>query len=102
MELTEFDKELAAGQHGRAAAFAMDILIRFGEALGAASFLDITQAHIDGCLYHGQVSLDFIDRLIQDGGQVRVPTTLNVGSMDLLHPELIRADTAQKTAGRRL
>ena len=102
VELSEFDRELASGEGGPAAAFAMDILIQFAESLGAPRFLDITQAHIDGCLYHGQVSLDFIDRLVRDGGRVRVPTTLNVGSMDLMHPDLIHAQPMQKTAGRRL
>jgi predicted aconitase len=102
LELTELDKELAAGQHGPAAAFAMDVLVRFAEAVGAKQLLGITQAHIDGCLYHGRVSLDFIDRLVQDGGCVRVPSTLNVGSMDLLHPELIRSDPEQQSSGKRL
>src|SRR5438105_1135149 len=96
MQLTEFDKELAAGEHGPAAAFAMGVLVRFGEAVGAARLLDITQAHVDGCLYHGQVSLDFVDRLVRDDGRVRVPTTLNVGSMDLIHPELIHGELDQR------
>ena len=102
MKLTEFDQELLDGQHGPAAAFAIDILVRFANAVGAARFLDITRSHIDGCLYHGQVSLDFVDRMVQHGGQVRVPTTLNVGAMDLLHPELIGGDAALKSAGKRL
>src|SRR5215471_8093818 len=102
MELTELDRELLSGQHGQAAAFAMDILVRFAEAVGAPRLLDIKQAHIDGCLYHGQVSLDFVDRLVGDGGRVRVPSTLNVGSMDLLHPNLIQSDQKDRSAGTRL
>src|SRR5438132_11765875 len=102
MELSEFDRESASGQHGPAAAFAMDILVRFAAAVGALRLLDITQAHIDGCLYHGQVSLDFVDRLVRDGGKVRVPSTLNVGSMDLLHPHLMHGGSIQRHAGKRL
>ena len=102
MQLTEFDQELLGGCQGPAAAFAMDVLVRFANAVGAASFLDIARAHIDGCLYHGQVSLDFVDRLVQYGGRVRVPTTLNVGAMDLLHPELVHSDVQLKKAGKRL
>ena len=93
---------MAAGGQGAAAAFAMDILLRFGEAIGAPSFLEIAQAHVDGCLYHGEVSLDFVKRLAAEEGRVRVPTTLNVGSMDLLHPELIGGAAALRSAGRRL
>lgn len=80
----------------------MDILLRFAEAVGAPRLIDITRAHIDGCLYHGQVSLDFIDRLVRDGGRVRVPTSLNVGSMDLLHPELILTQGTERSSGKRL
>ena len=38
----------------------------------------------------GGASLDFAERMIELGGRVRVPTTLNVGSVDLIHPELFR------------
>lgn len=93
---------MAAGGQGKAVAFAMDILLRFGEAVGAPSLLEIAQAHVDGCLYHGQVSLDFVEQLVADNGRVRAPTTLNVGSMDLLHPELIGGAATTRSAGRRL
>jgi predicted aconitase len=102
MRLTAFEEDMAAGGQGAAAAFAMDILLRFGEAIGAPSLLEISQAHVDGCLYHGEVSLDFVERLAAEEGRVRVPTTLNVGSMDLLHPELIGGAAALRSAGRRL
>ena len=42
----------------------MAILTAFSEAIGAAALLDISRAHIDGCLYHGEVSLDFVERLV--------------------------------------
>jgi predicted aconitase len=62
----------------------------------------VVGAHVDGCLYHGQASLDFVRRLTELGGRVRVPTTLNVGTMDLIHPELYRGDPAVGRAGREL
>ena len=102
MHLTAFEEDMAAGGQGAAVAFAMDILLRFGEAIGAPALLEIAQAHVDGCLYHGEVSLDFVERLVAEGGRVRAPTTLNVGSMDLLHPELIGGAAALRSAGRRL
>src|SRR5580692_125095 len=102
MRLTAFEKDMADGGQGKAVAFAMDILLRFGEAIGAPALLEIAQAHVDGCLYHGEVSLDFVERLAAEQGRVRVPTTLNVGSMDLLHPELIGGAQAERSAGKRL
>jgi predicted aconitase len=93
---------MLAGENGEAVAFAMQILAAFAEAVGAPALLDITRAHIDGCLYHGQVSLDFVERLVAGGGRVRVPTSLNVGAIDLIHPELIRLAPAEQVPGRRL
>jgi predicted aconitase len=100
--LSPFDRELLAGAHGRGAAFAMRLLVRFAEAVGARSFLDIEGSHVDGVIYHGRVSLDFAERIVELGGKVRVPTTLNVGSVDLIHPELFRGTKEHKENAARL
>ena len=88
--LTAGDTAMLNREHGEGAAFAMEILVAFARAVGATSLLDITRAHIDGCLYHGQVSLDFVERLVAGGGRVRVPTSLNVGCP---RPDSSGADT---------
>ena len=102
MYLNEADRSMLDGRDGDGAAFAMRVLVSFGEALGAPALLDISRAHIDGCLYHGQASLDFVERLVSTGGRVRVPTTLNVGAIDLIHPELIRLSHPDQAPARRL
>jgi len=102
LRLSAFDKALRAGEEGAAVASAMEILIAFAEAVGAEALLDIAQAHIDGCLYHGQASLDFVERLIALKGRVRVPTTLNVGSLDLIHPGLMAMSEQERGPPRRL
>jgi predicted aconitase len=100
--LNAHDKSLRNGEEGAAPAFAMDILAAFAEAVGAKALLDVSRAHIDGCLHHGQVSLDFVERLVAAGGRVRIPTTLNVGSLDLIHPELMRTPPEEQAPARRL
>src|SRR6185295_13590999 len=102
MRLTAADAAMLHGDLGGAAAFAMRVLVAFAEAMGAAALLDISRAHIDGCLYHGQVNPDFVERFVRDGGRVRVPTSLNVGAVDLIHPERIRLTAAEQTPARRL
>jgi predicted aconitase len=62
----------------------------------------VTRAHIDSCLYHGQAGLDFAERLLAGGAAVRVPATLNVSSLDLLHPELVRLDPRTRDRATRL
>jgi predicted aconitase len=102
LDLSPLDCELLGGVHGAGAGFAMRLLVRFAEAVDARSFIDIEAAHVDGCLYHGRASLDFAERMIDLGGKVRVPTTLNVGSVDLIHPELFRGTEEHAENGARL
>jgi predicted aconitase len=102
LDLSPFDRELLRGAYGAGAAFAMRLLVRFADAVDARSFIDIEAAHVDGCLYHGRASLDFAERMIDLGGKVRVPTTLNVGSVDLIHPELFRGTKEHAENGARL
>lgn len=102
LRLTDFDQAMLGGEGGEAAALAMRILVRMAEAAAAPRMIDITGAHIDSCLYHGEAGLDFAERLSSSGGRVAVPTTLNVSSLDLLHPGLFRGDALLAERGRRL
>jgi predicted aconitase len=83
---------LLAGDGGEAAALAMRIVAGVARAAGATEYLPIESAHIDGCLYHGRAGLDLAERFVELGGAVTVRTTLNVGSLDLMHPNRVRAD----------
>jgi predicted aconitase len=100
--LDDRDRELLAGGAGEGAALAMRLVVRAAETLGADRLLSISRAHVDSCLYHGQASLDFVRRLADGGARVSVPTTLNVGTVDLLHPELWRGDPEDAARGRSL
>jgi predicted aconitase len=93
---------LLHGEGTVAQAFAMEVLTAYAGAVGAKSLIPISNAHVDGCLYHGQSSQDFVDALLAGQGRVAVPTTLNVGSMDLIHPEIMAMPTAAQTAPTRL
>jgi predicted aconitase/predicted aconitase with swiveling domain len=92
VQLTERDAAMLAGEMGAATQMAMRILVTMAGVYGALRLLDIESAHIDGCLYHGYSGLEFAERLVSGGARVVVPTTLNVGAMDLLHPEMFRGE----------
>ena len=102
LELTAGDEAMLAGEEGEGVALAMRVLVATAEAMGAERLLDITSAHVDGCLYHGPSGLDFARALVSGGARVKVPTTLNVSSLDLLHPELVRLDRATAEQARAL
>jgi predicted aconitase len=90
------------GERGPAVATAMRLVVGVARASGARRLVEIASAHVDGCLYHGRAGLDFAERLAALGGRVAVRTTLNVGSLDLLHPGMVRAGADLATGGRRL
>ncbi|MGZ8756110.1 MAG: aconitase X [Acidimicrobiia bacterium] len=78
------------------------VMAEMSVATGADGFVPITAAHIDGCLFHGQAGLDFAETLLAEGARVKVPTTLNVSSLDLLHPLLYRGEAETAGSARRL
>lgn len=98
LELSPKDRAMLGGESSEADALAMRLLVGLAQASGARRMIDIVGAHIDGTLYLGQASLDYATRLRDLGGRVRVPTTLNVSSLDLLHPELFKGDDRTRRA----
>jgi predicted aconitase len=80
----------------------MRLIVRAAEATGATELIDVSRAHVDSCLYHGEATIDFVQRLTDGGARVRIPTTLNVGALDLLHPELFRGTARAAARGRLL
>ncbi|KAL7946730.1 hypothetical protein V8C42DRAFT_318660 [Trichoderma barbatum] len=82
MELSDKDHAILNGLHGQAAQAAMRIILRMAAMEGACRLIDITQVHIDGCVYTGPGSLSFAERLRDWGGKVSVTTTLNSISVD--------------------
>ena len=100
--LTVAERSLLAGAQGPAAAMAMRIVAEAARLMGAADLVEVESAHIDGCLYHGDSGVYFAERLVSLGGRVAVPTTLNVGALDLLHPGRVRFDPETRGMARRL
>jgi len=82
VELTTRDRAMLAGAEGPAAQLAMRIVLAMARLEGAARLIDISQCHLDCCIYTGPVSVAIAERLRDLGAQVRVPTTLNAISID--------------------
>ncbi|MBJ31482.1 MAG: aconitase subunit 1 [Acidimicrobiaceae bacterium] len=102
LRLDERDEARLAGTEGEALRMATSIVARLAAAMDADRLLDVTGAHVDACLYLGPATLDFADRMADAGARVAVPTTLNVSSLDLRHPDLYRGDPDEARAARRL
>lgn len=101
LHLTPAERAHLVGENGDATAMAMRIVVAAAELLGAERLVEIASAHIDGCLHHGDGGVEFAEALVAGGGRMAVPTTLNVGALDLLHPEVVRADGHKTEMARR-
>jgi len=80
--LSAVDKDILSGKNGEAASLAMKILLQIANIQGAKKLIDVTQAHIDACIYHGPSSLRFAEELYNLGARFSIPTTLNAISVD--------------------
>lgn len=102
IDLSDDEHAMLAGEHGPATALAMRILVRMAPLYGARSLLPVTRAHIDGCIYEGDAGLAFAEQLAAEGGRVRVPTSLNVVSLDHARWRELGMDPGYADKARRL
>jgi len=100
--LTDYEQEMLNGQHGEAVAMCMRLVVGVARANQAPRLVEIESAHADGCLYHGIAGLEYTEKLVELGAKVKVRTTTNVSSLDLLHPSLMKADALFSANSRRL
>jgi predicted aconitase/predicted aconitase with swiveling domain len=87
LALSGDDRAMLAGEMGKAAAQAMRILVAMGRQQGARELIDVSRAHIDGCIYAGPANLVFAETMEAMGARVCVPTTMNAISVDRGHWE---------------
>jgi len=85
LRLTDEDQRMLDGFHGQVAAECMKVIVAYAGALGASRLIDIESVHLAGSGYNttGDVAIDYLDRLVDQGGRVRVPATLNPIAVDL-------------------
>ncbi len=102
LTLSEEERGMLAGADGPATALAMRILARMAPLYGADRFIEVTKAHIDGIVFQGNAGLEFAEKLAELGGRVRVPTSLNVMSMDRTNWRQLGQDEQFAANARRL
>jgi predicted aconitase len=85
LKLTDDEKDMLEGKHGKATQKAMEIITTLGEIYGAERLIPVTSVQIAGVSYHnlGEAGLDYLSEMAEDG-QTRVLTTLNPAGMDML------------------
>jgi len=82
LDLTTADRAMLDGSQGEATAQAMRILCAMAANQGATRLIDVSQGHIDGCIYASPANLTFAEKMADMGAKVRIPTTMNAISVD--------------------
>jgi predicted aconitase/predicted aconitase with swiveling domain len=82
LDLTPADRAMLDGADGVAVGQAMRIICAMAIQQGATSLIDVTQGHIDGCIYATRANLTFADKMAAMGARVKIPTTMNAISVD--------------------
>ncbi|TCO72210.1 aconitase X [Chromatocurvus halotolerans] len=80
--LTDPDRAMLDGRQGLAQQVAMEVLCLMAAAQGATDLVDVSRAHIDGCILAHDANLDFAEKMQQMGARVCIPTTINAISVD--------------------
>lgn len=86
VELLPQEQALLDGAAGQGVAEAMEIVMGQARDWGTTRLLEVNRAHLTSCA--DEAHLDLVQRFLSSGTRVMVPTTLGLGAMDLLHPEL--------------
>lgn len=102
MQLTKTEQAILADPTANAGkAMALEMVVQAGRILGADRLISISSAHIDGCLYHGASGMLYCEKLVELGAKTAVPSTTNVGALNLLKPKQSRLQgEARKMAYR--
>jgi len=82
LALTSHDRAMLDGAEGEGVRQAMRIVCAMAAQQGAERLIDVTQGHIDGCIYASPANLTFAERMAGTGARVRIPTTMNAISVD--------------------
>ncbi|MFB4373342.1 aconitase X [Agrobacterium sp. CR_3] len=85
LDLGDDDRAKLEGRDGIAVQQAMRITVAMAAQQGASALVDVTQGHIDGCIYASPANLTFAEKMAEMGAKVRVPTTMNAISVDKAH-----------------
>ncbi len=83
MQLSDLDRARLDGKCGKAAQFAMEVIVAAARIDEADSLIDISFAHIDACFYNGRAHLDFVNYMLDNGATLAVPSWTNNGLVAL-------------------
>ena len=88
LELTTRDESILQGHEGEAKKFAMDMVVRAAEIMGAPHLIDVSFLHVDACHYYGRAHLDFAQYLVANNARFDIPAWTNTLVVNLDGPDI--------------
>ena len=82
LRLSHADLAMLDGCRGQAKKIAMETLCLIAAAQGADGLIDVSRAHIDGCILAHEANLEFAEKMCAIGAKTCIPTTVNAISVD--------------------
>ena len=82
LQLNKSDLDILEGCDGQARQIAMEVICLMAAAQGAQELIDVSRAHIDGCILAHDANLVFAEKMYEMGAKTCIPTTINAISVD--------------------
>jgi len=82
VEQTKADRNMIVGRKGLAAKIAMEVICVMAAVQDTNELIDVSRAHIDGCILAHDANLDFAEKMFDMGAKTCIPTTINAISVD--------------------
>ena len=93
--LTDFDQATLQGEYGQALQFAMQVVVRSAEVMGADQLIDVSFVHVDACHYYGRAHLDFAQFFVHRNARFSIPAWTNTIPVSLKPEQETRGDAQQ-------
>ncbi|NNJ77551.1 MAG: DUF521 domain-containing protein, partial [Anderseniella sp.] len=74
---------MLSGDQGPALKFAMQLVQRAANVMGASDLVPVSFAHIDACFYAGRAHVDFARFMLEAGAKFKIPAWTNNGLVSL-------------------
>lgn len=84
LHLTPDETALLSGERGEALGFAMEVVVRAAEIMGAERLIEVGFVHIDACHYYGEAHLDFARGFLEAGLRFEIPAWTNTVPASLI------------------
>ena len=88
LELSDGERSMLDGGQGEALQFAMNVVVRAAQVMGAPFLIDASFVHVDACHYYGQAHVDFAQYLVDRGAQFKIPAWTNTLPINLRGPDV--------------